>query len=234
MNGLLKVPAPSDSFTPSQHQDGKKTSRVDRIRLLISDDHTIFLAGLVSIINMQSDMMVVAEASNVRQALELWPQHRPDVTLLDLRMPKMDGVGVIEEIHKLDASAKIIVLTTYDTDNEIFRAVKAGAKGYMLKDTRREELLAYIRKVNSGATCIPQELVEKLAAGMSGEILTGRELDVLTLLARGKSNKEIGTNLYISETTVKGHLRNVFSKLKVISRTEAVTVASRRGLVQLQ
>ena len=183
---------------------------------------------------MQSDMMVIAEASNGKQALELWQQHRPDVTLLDLRMPKMDGVGVIEEIHKLDASAKIIVLTTYDTDNEIFRAVKAGAKGYMLKDTRREELLACIRKVNSGATCIPQELVEKLAAGMSGEILTGRELDVLTLLARGKSNKEIGTNLYISETTVKGHLRNVFSKLKVLSRTEAVTVASRRGLVQLQ
>ena len=233
MSSLLTVQAPSDSLTTSQHQDGKKSDRIDRIRLLISDDHTVVLAGLVSIINMQSDMMVVAEASNGRQALELWQQHRPDVTLLDLRMPKMDGVGVIEEIHKLDALARIIVLTTYDTDNEIFRAVKAGAKGYMLKDTRREELLACIRKVNSGATCIPQELVEKLAAGMSGEILTGRELDVLTLLARGKSNKEIGTNLYISETTVKGHLRNVFAKLKVLSRTEAVTVASRRGLVQL-
>src|SRR5271170_3221044 len=233
MNSLLKVQAPSDSFTPSQHQDGKKSSRVDRIRLLIADDHTIFLAGLVSIINMQSDMMVVAEASNGRQALELWQQHRPDVTLLDLRMPKMDGVGVIEEIHRRDASSRIIVLTTYDTDNEIFRAVKAGAKGYMLKDARREELLACIRKVNSGATCIPQELVEKLAAGMSSEILTGREVDVLTLLARGKSNKEIGANLYISETTVKGHLRNIFTKLKVLSRTEAVAVASRRGLVQL-
>jgi DNA-binding NarL/FixJ family response regulator len=234
MNSLLKVHAPSDSFTPSQHQDGKKSSRVDRIRLLIADDHTIFLAGLGSIINMQSDMIVVAEASNGKQALELWQQHRPDVTLLDLRMPKMDGVGVIGEVQRWDASARIIVLTTYDTDNEICRAIKAGAKGYMLKDTRREELLTCIRKVNSGATCIPEELVEKLATGMSSEILTGREVDVLTLLARGKSNKEIGANLYISETTVKGHLRNIFTKLKVLSRTEAVTVASRRGLVLLQ
>jgi ATP/maltotriose-dependent transcriptional regulator MalT len=115
----------------------------------------------------------------------------------------------------------------------IYRAIKAGAKGYLLKDARREELLDSIRKVNRGDTCIPQALVEKLAAGMSSEALTGRELGVLTLLARGKSNKEIGANLYISETTVKGHLRNIFTKLNVLSRTEAITVASRRGLVQL-
>ena len=234
MNSLLKFQAPSKSFTPSPSEDDKKSSGVDRIRILIADDHITVLAGLVSIINMQSDMMVVGEASNGRQAVELWRKHWPDVTLLDLRMPKMDGVGAIEEIHKLDASSKIIVLTTYDTDNEICRAIKAGAKGYILKDARREELLVCIRKVSCGATCIPQPLVEKLAAGMSSEILTGREVDVLTLLASGKSNKEIGTNLYISETTVKGHLRNIFTKLKVLSRTEAVTVASRRGLVQLQ
>jgi DNA-binding NarL/FixJ family response regulator len=174
------------------------------------------LAGLVSIINMQSDMMVVAEASNGRQAVELWQKHCPDVTL-----------------HKLDSSARVIVLTTYETDNEIYRAVKAGAKGYLLKDAQREDLLECIRKVNSGATCIPQDLGEKLAAVMGGETLTGRELAVLTLLAHGKSNKEIGANLYISETTVKGHLRNTFTKLNVSSRTEAINVASRRGLVQL-
>jgi two-component system NarL family response regulator len=155
------------------------------------------------------------------------------VTLLDLRMPKLDGVGAIDEIRKEDTSARIIILTTYDTDNEIYRAIKAGAKGYLLKDARREELLDCIRKVSRGGTCIPQALVEKLAAGMSNETLTGRELEVLALLARSKSNKEIGANLFISETTVKGHLRHIFTKLNVISRMEAVTVASQRGLVQL-
>lgn len=205
----------------------------DKIRLLIADDHMMVVAGLASIIGMQRDMIVVAEAANGRQAVDLWRKHHPDVTLLDLRMPKLDGVGVIDEIRKEDTSARIIILTTYDTDNEIYRAIKAGAKGYLLKDARREELLDCIRKVNRGDTCIPQELVQKLAAGMSGEILTGRELGVLALLARGKSNKEIGANLFISETTVKGHLRHIFTKLDVLSRTEAVTVASRRGLVQL-
>jgi DNA-binding NarL/FixJ family response regulator len=233
MNRPSKVQAPSSSFTPSRSEDGKRSSRVDRIRLLIADDHMTVLAGLVSIINMQSDMMVVAEASNGRQAVELWQKHCPDVTLLDLRMPKLDGVGAIEEIHKQDALARVIVLTTYDTDNEIYRAVKAGAKGYLLKDAQREDLLECIRKVNGGATCISQDLGEKLAAVMSGETLTGRELAALNLLASGKSNKEIGLNLYISETTVKGHLRNIFTKLNVSSRTEAITVASRRGLVQL-
>jgi two-component system NarL family response regulator len=201
--------------------------------VLIADDHTTVLAGLASIIGMQPDMLVVAEAVNGRQAVELWLEHRPDVALLDLRMPKLDGIGVIDEIRQHDASARVIMLTTYDMDNEIYRAIKAGAKGYLLKDARREELLESIRKVNRGETCIPQGLVEKLATGMSSEILTGRELEVLALLASGKSNKEIGANLYISETTVKGHLRNIFAKLNVLSRTEAITVASRRGLVQL-
>src|SRR5271154_3459383 len=217
----------------NRSEDGQKLPRAEKIQLLIADDHTTVLAGLVSILNMQSDMVVVAEASNGNQALELWQKHVPDVTLVDLRMPKLNGVAVLEEIHKLNPSARVIVLTTYDTDNDICQAIKAGAKGYILKDARREELLECIRKVSCGGTCIPQELVEKLAAGMSSEILTGREVEVLKLLARGKSNKEIGTNLYISETTVKGHLRNIFTKLKVLSRTEAVTVASRRGLVQL-
>src|SRR5438034_3043547 len=218
---------------PSRSDDDAKSSLADKIRILIADDHTTVLAGLASIIGMQPDMLVVAEAANGRQAVDLWRKHRPDVTLLDLRMPMLDGVGVIDEIRREDASARIIILTTYDTDNEIYRAIKAGAKGYLLKDARREELLDCIRKVNRGETCIPQALVEKLAAGMSSETLTGRELGVLTLLARGKSNREIGANLYISETTVKGHLRNIFTKLNVLSRTEAITVASRRGLVQL-
>jgi DNA-binding NarL/FixJ family response regulator len=232
MSQLSKARDPLPTSSLSQSGDEKKRSRVDRIRLLIADDHTTVLAGLVSIINLQPDMMVFAEASNGRQAVELWQKYCPDVTLLDLRMPKLDGVGAIEEIRKHDASAKIIVLTTYDTDNEIYRAIKAGAKGYLLKDAPREDLLECIRKVSCGATCIPQDLGEKLATVMSSETLTGRELAALTLLASGKSNKEIGALLYISETTVKGHLRNIFTKLNVSSRTEAITAASRRGLVQ--
>jgi len=205
----------------------------DKIRVLIADDHVTVLEGLAAIIGRQPDMMVVAEAADGQQAVELWAKHRPDVSLLDLRMPNLDGVGVIEKIRDQDASARVIVLATYDTDTEILRAVKAGTKAYLLKDARREELLDCIRRVNRGETCIPQSLVEKLATGLSSELLTSRELNVLDLLAQGKSNKEISLNLYISETTVKSHLRSIFRKLNVLSRTEAVAVASRRGLVRL-
>jgi len=224
--GVLAASAPSC-------RQGVPSAGNDKIRVLIADDHVTVTVGLVSIIGMQPDMVVVAEGTNGREAVEFWRKHRPDVALLDLRMPGLDGVGAIEEIHKEDASARVIVLTTYDTDNEIYRAIKAGAKGYVLKDARREELLDCIRRVNRGETCIPQSLVEKLAAGVSGETLTGRELEVLTLLAQGRSNKEIGANLYISETTVKAHLRSIFEKLNVLSRTEAMAAASRRGLVHL-
>jgi len=204
-----------------------------KIRVLIADDHTTVLAGLVSIIGMQPDMVVVAEAANGRQAVALWLKHRPEVTLLDIRMPMLDGVGVINEIRQQDAGARFVILTTYDADNEVYRAIKAGAKGYLLKDARREDMLDCIRKVNRGETCIPPALVEKLAASVSGEALTDRELEVLTLLARGKSNKEIAAILLISETTVKGHVRNIFTKVNALSRTEATTTALRRGLIQL-
>jgi DNA-binding NarL/FixJ family response regulator len=205
----------------------------DQIRVLIADDHPTVLAGLSSIIGMQPDMIVVAEAENGRQAVDLWHQHKPHVTLLDLRMPVLDGVGVIDEICQQEASAKFIILTTYDTDSEIYGAIKAGAKGYLLKDERREVLLDCIRKVSCGETCIPAALVEKLTAGMRGEALTSRELEVLAQLVRGRSNKEIAAKLFISETTVKGHLRSVFAKLNVLSRTEASSTALRRGLIQL-
>ena len=201
--------------------------------MLIADDHVTVLEGLAAIIARQPDMMVAAEAADGQEAVELWIKHQPDVTLLDLRMPKLDGVSAIERIRKQDASARVIVLTTYETDTEILRAIKAGTKAYLSKDSRREELLDCIRRVNQGETCIPASLVEKVAAGLCSESLTGRELNVLELLARGKSNKEIGVNLYISETTVKSHLRSIFRKLNVLSRTEAITVASRRGLIRL-
>jgi DNA-binding NarL/FixJ family response regulator len=209
------------------------SGQADRIRVLIADDHVTVLEGLAAIIGRQTDMKVVAQAANGREAVDLWQKHRPDVTLLDLRMPALDGVGVIDEIRRQQATARIVVLTTFDSDNEIAGAIKAGAKGYLLKDARREELLDCIRRVNSGETCVPPALAAKLAESMSSESLTGRELDVLNLLADGKSNKEIGSQLFITETTVKSHLRSIFSKLNVLSRTEAITTASRRGLVQL-
>ena len=206
---------------------------MDRIRIIVADDHVTVLEGLVAIIGRQSDMEVLAAASNGREAVELWIRHRPDVTLLDLRMPMLDGVGAIQEIRQCDFSARVIVLTTFDTDADLSNAIKAGARGYLLKDAPREELLTCIRRVHSGETVIPASLLTKLTAGLSAEPLTDRELEVLTLLARGKSNKEIGTTLNISESTVKSHLRNIFTKLNVLSRTEAIASASRQGLVKI-
>lgn len=204
-----------------------------RIRVLIADDHVTVREGLASIIGRQPDMIVIAEAANGRDCVDRWMECRPDVTLLDLRMPVLDGVGAIEAIRREDPSARLMVLTTFDTDHDISRANMAGAKGYMLKDAQREELLDCIRGVHAGETRIPPSLVAKFAAVVSGETLTSRELEVLTLLARGHSNKDMSVRLNIGETTVKSHLRSIFSKLQVLSRTEAITVASRRGLIRL-
>ena len=214
------------------NQERPDTSDSARIRALIADDHITVLEGLAAIIGRQPDMTVVAQGADGEEAVELWTRHRPDVTLLDLRMPKLDGVGVIERIRRQDATTRVIVLTTYDTDAEILRAIRAGTKAYLLKDARREELLDCIRRVDRGETCIPASLVEKVAAGLSSEPLTARELNVLELLAQGKSNKEIGVSLYVSETTVKSHLRSIFRKLDVLSRTEAINVATRRGIIR--
>ena len=204
-----------------------------KIRVLVADDHGVVLEGLVAIIGRQADMTVVAEAANGREAVDLWLKHRPEVTLLDLRMPVLDGVGAIKEIRRQENSARVIVLTTFDTDTDISTAITAGAKGYLLKDAPREELLACIRRVYSGEAVIPSSLLTKLTTSLSSESLTGRELEVLALLARGKSNKEIATTLSIGETTVKAHLRSIFAKLNVLSRTEAIATANRRGLVQV-
>jgi two-component system NarL family response regulator len=203
--------------------------RIEKIRVLIADDHVTVLEGLAAIISRQSDMVVVAEAANGREAVQWWKEHRPDVALLDLRMPQLDGLGAIEEIRQQHPDARIIVLTTYDSDHDIQCAVTAGAKAYLLKDAPREELLDAIRRVHRGETCIPAPLV----ASMSSETLTSRELNVLEFLSRGSSNKEIGAQLFITETTVKSHLRSIFAKLNVLSRTEAITVANRRGLIKL-
>lgn len=208
------------------------TGSDSRIRVLIADDHVTVLEGLTVIINRNEDMQVVAAAADGTEAVTLWQEHRPDVTLVDIRMPGLDGVEVIEEIRRLDNSARVIVLTTCDTDNEIYRAVKAGARAYLLKDGPREELVDTIRRVHRGETCLAPSLVEKLAASVSNDPLTRREQEVLELLAKGRSNKEIASTLSISEPTVKTHLRSLFGKLDVLSRTEAIAVASRKGLVR--
>jgi DNA-binding NarL/FixJ family response regulator len=211
----------------------RSKSRTDKIRLLIADDHVTVLEGLVAIIGRQPDMQVVAAASNGREAVDLWLTNRPDVTLLDLRMPILDGVGAIQEIRRREFSARVIVLTTFDTDADLSKAIKAGAKGYLLKDAPREELLTCIRRVHSGETVIPPTLVTKLTASLTAEPVTDRELEVLAQLARGSSNKEISATLNISESTVKSHLRSIFTKLNVLSRTEAIATASRQGLVKI-
>jgi two-component system NarL family response regulator len=203
------------------------------IRIIVADDHVTVREGLAAIIGRQPDMRVVAEAANGGEACDLWLEHRPDVLLLDLRMPILDGIGVMGRIRSTAPEARIVVLTTFDTDSELSGAIKGGAKGYLLKDAPRDVLVETIRKVHAGETCIPAELVAKLVAGVSSEDLTDRELEVLTLVARGMSNKEVATDLAISETTVKTHLRGVFAKLRVLSRTEAIAAAIRRGLVQL-
>ncbi len=218
-------------------QDEKKKpatgAKKERIRILVADDHSVVREGLVSLVKRKSDMTVIAEASNGREAVDLWREHRPDVTLLDLRMPELDGLSVIKEIRAVDEKARFVVLTTFDGDEDIFRAIQAGAKGYLLKDVPRDALMDCIRRVHAGETCVPVHLAMKLADRVSGQTLSEREIDVLKLMARGKSNKEIGSALFISEGTVKSHVKSIFAKLNVMSRTEAVANATRRGLIQL-
>lgn len=206
---------------------------MSRIRILVADDHAVVLEGLVALIGRQSDMKIVAEASNGKEAVEEWTKHRPDVSLLDLRMPALDAVGVIDRIRETDPAARCLVLTTFDTDEDIYRAVKSGAKGYLLKDAPRDILLESIRKVHAGETCLAPELTAKLAGRLSSTSLTDREMDVLALLVRGKGTREIGAALFIAETTVKSHLKKMSGKLGVIGRAEMISESLRRGLVRL-
>lgn len=201
-----------------------------KIRVLVVEDHTVVRDGFVSLINQQKDMCVAGVAANGRQAVELWTELRPDVTLMDLQMPVKDGVTAIVEIRAISDQARIIILTTFDGDEDIYRGMRAGAKSYLLKDIRREELFQSIRDVHAGRSVISSVVATKLAERLPSEELSKRELEVLHLLGAGKSNKLIGRELDIGEVTVKSHVQAVFRKLNVVSRTEAITVANRRGL----
>ncbi len=203
------------------------------IRVLISDDHPFMREGLAAVLNYKPDITVVGQACNGHEAVELFRQHRPDVTLMDLRMPFVNGVEAIAAICAEFANARIIVLTTYDGDEDIYRGLRAGAKGYVLKDTEPDELLAAIRAVHQGQLYIPPAVGAKLAERMGSPELSDRELEVLHLMATGKSNLEVSAALLIAEGTVKFHVKNILSKLAVGDRTQAMIVALKRGIITL-
>jgi two-component system NarL family response regulator len=206
---------------------------MDPIRVLVADDHFVVRIGLRALIDAEPDMEVVAEASTGRQAVELFRQHRPDVTLMDLRMPVMNGLEAIQAIREGAPEARVIVLTTYDGDEDIYRALNAGARAYLLKEMDREELLQVIRAVHAGQRRVPPEIGARLAEAMPRSELTRRELEVLDLVVKGFSNKRIGDALSITEGTVKIHVNNILGKMGVADRTEAATTAIRRGIVHL-
>ena len=203
------------------------------IRVMIADDHPIVREGLASMIARREDMEVVAEANNGQEAVGMFRLHRPDVTLMDLRMPQMDGTEAIDLLCREFPRARFIILTTFDGDEYIYRGLRAGAKAFLLKDTPREQLLDAIRGVHTGQSYIPPEIAAKLAARVGIAELTPREQKVLICMAAGCSNHRIATDLFVTESTVKSHINSILSKLGVSDRTQAVTTALKRGLVTL-
>jgi len=204
-----------------------------KIRILVADDHAIVRDGIVSIVAGEKDLQLVAQAANGLEAVELVKKHLPDILLLDLRMPGKDGLEVIAQIQSLQLQTRVIVLTTFESEQDIHQALKAGARGYLLKDTPRPELLGAIRRVHRGETCIPPRISQKLVEKMNRTELTGREVEILKLIAEGESNKVIGDKLGITEGTVKTHVKGLLKKLHVPGRTAAVREAVHQGLIHL-
>jgi two-component system NarL family response regulator len=203
------------------------------IRVLLADDHSIVRSGVAQILNEEREISVVAQAADGAEAVELFVRDRPDVALIDLRMPKLEGVQVVEQIRERFPDAAIVILTTYDTDSDIERTLRAGAKAFLVKDVSPQELVACVRAVHAGRTWVSPKVAAKLVARVTNVRLTPRELAVLRLLAAGNSNREIGDALGISDGTVKIHVSHLFAKLNVTSRTEAIATALRRGLVRI-
>jgi DNA-binding NarL/FixJ family response regulator len=212
----------------------KKLKKDNVIRVMLVDDHSAFRKGMAALIESEPDLQVVAETDDGRQALEVYRQHRPDVVLMDLRLPGMGGVEATLAIRKKFPDARVIVLTTFDTDEDIFRAIQSGAKSYLLKDTPDAELAAAIRGVHAGKQILSDKLAQRLAERQQRPELTQREMDVLQMLIKGRSNKEIGSALFLCEDTIKAHFKTLFAKLKVQDRTEAAIHAIRHGIVHLE
>jgi two-component system, NarL family, response regulator len=204
------------------------------IRVLCVDDHRVMLDGLSLLIGRQPDMDVIAATTLGEDAVDLFRRHRPDVTLMDLQLPTMSGLEAIREIRAIDPDAKIVVLTMYQGDEDIYRALEAGAAAYLLKDTLSEDLVRVIREVQSGSRPIPSELAAVLAARRMQPSLTPREVDVIRLIAQGMRNKEIGVALGISEWTAKVHVKNILAKLGVSDRAAVIQIALRRGIIHIR
>ena len=206
----------------------------ESIRVLVVEDHHVVRQGLVVLLNVVDGLEVVGEAADGVEAIAQYRKHQPDIALIDLRLPRLSGVEVIERIRMETPHARFIVLTTYDGDEDIYRALQAGARAYLLKGMTSEELIAAIRAVHAGKSHIPPAIAQRLAERMGTEELTPREFDVLEQIVRGLSNKDIATELEISEATVKTHINNLLSKLGVTDRTQAATAALQRGIVTLE
>lgn len=207
---------------------------VDLIRILIVDDHPVVRAGLASMLGTQGELDLIGMAASGEDALRLIADQAPDVVLLDLRMPGMNGVQTLQALKSAGRSVRVIILTNYETDEDIFRAVQAGAQGYLLKDTSLREMVEAIRTVHGGKRYIPRHIASRLAERMVRTDLTARELEILQLLAKGPSNKQIGHALGISDNTVRNHVLKIMEKLEVSDRTEAATTAIQRGLISLE
>lgn len=204
------------------------------IKVLVVEDHSVVREGIVSVLNRQKGIEVIAEAKNGKEAITLHATHQPDITLMDLRMPQVEGLEAVIQIRTATPTARIVILTTYDTDEDIYQCLQAGARGYLLKDATAAELAQAVRKVHAGKRFIPPDVAMKLADRIESDELTAREKDVLEIMVQGSTTAQLAEALHISEGTVKFHINNIFQKLNVSDRTQAVVTALHRGLVRLK